>query len=53
MTIAAPTIADLQSMGVAGAWSTCRDPFELGAADRITVPCWGRFELAWGQRERK
>jgi hypothetical protein len=53
MTIASPTITDLQSMGVAGTWSTCRNPFEHGAADRITVPRWGRFELAREQRERK
>jgi hypothetical protein len=45
-------IAGLQSRGVAGAGVTCRNPFEHDAADRIIVPCSGRFELAWGQRER-
>jgi hypothetical protein len=29
-----PTIAGLQSQGVAGAWVTCRNPFELWAAGR-------------------
>ncbi len=52
MTIAPPTIADLQSQGVAGAGVTCRNPFEHDAADRIIVPCSGRFELVCGQRER-